>query len=109
MDSRDRPRDRPALRMTPRLDQLPRTPESHFRLHFYEAILHLRDQLPAPSEDNGLAFLRGYYEPLEAIGFGAGQADVGRRWRALLGGWETDASGHLPLRALRETCALSPL
>ena len=52
-----------------RLDELPRTPSSHFRLHVYAAILGLRSRLPTPDEQNGLGFIAGYYRELDLSGF----------------------------------------
>jgi hypothetical protein len=90
-----------------RLDELPRTAASHFRLHVYAAILGLRARLPAPDEHNGLGFLSGYYGELDLAGFPAPGPDAERRWTELLEAWEGDAP--LPLRRLRDGQALDDL
>jgi hypothetical protein len=86
------------------LDELPRTPLNHFRLHVYAAVLALRDRLPAPDEENGLGFLTGYYEQLDAAG-----SQPGAWWWSRVSTWEVEARGHLPLRALRDAHGLGPL
>jgi hypothetical protein len=85
------------------LDELERTAANHFRLHVYGAVAGLCEHLPTPADDNGLAFLRGYYDELEL-------SDVDRaRWWERVRAWEPDRRTHLPLRALRESCELDPL
>ena len=91
------------------IDTLPRTAAEHFRLHVYAAVLALRGRLPEPGDDNGLAFLRGYYDELAAAGFTQSAPDDATRWWELVDAWERDASVHLPLRALREAYALEPI
>lgn len=89
--------------------QQSRNPESHFKLHWFGAILHLRGLLPTPDGENGLGFLNGYYEELDAFGFQASGASAEARWERLLAAWESSAATHLPLRALRQSCALDGL
>lgn len=91
------------------LDQLPRTPADHFRLHVYGAVLALRARLPPPDDENGLRFLQGYYEELARAGFAEPGPDDGERWHALVTGWEQSAFGRLPLRSLRDVVGLDPL
>jgi energy-coupling factor transporter ATP-binding protein EcfA2 len=91
------------------LSELPPTPESHFRLHVYAAILRLRGQIPPPDEHNGLGFMSGYFAELDAAGFATASEDAQRRWDALVATWEAGAPGHLPLRALRHACGLDAL
>ena len=91
------------------IDALPRTAESHFRLHIYGAVLHLRARLPEPDDDNGLGFLLGYYEALDAAGFATPGPQADARWRAAVQKWEASAPGHLPLRALRQSSGLDDL
>ena len=92
------------------IDTLPRTAAEHFRLHVYAAVLALRGRLPEPGDDNGLAFLRGYYDELAAAGFAAARArTTPRAGGSSCDAWERDASVHLPLRALREAYALEPI
>ena len=86
------------------LDELPRTPANHFRLHVYAAVLALRGRLPAPDEDNGLAFLTGYYDELDA----AEPQEPGSWWTSI-GTWERAAREQLPLRLLRDAYGLDPL
>ena len=90
-----------------RLDELPRTAESHFRLHVYAAVLGLRARLPAPDDQNGLGFLAGYYRELDLAGFAAPGPDAERRWADRLEAWEDDAA--LPLRRLRDSHGLDHL
>jgi len=90
-------------------DELPLTPETHFRLHVYGAVLRLRARLPAPDGENGLGFLLGYYGELDAAGFAAAGPLADTRWHALIAGWEARVTAHLPLRALREACGLDDL
>jgi len=71
------------------IDDLPRTPENHFRLHVLGAVSELSARLPEPSGDNGLEFLRGYLEQIDATD-----------WAERVSRWERDAQEHLPLRAL---------
>ena len=106
LDSRGRALRRPPLRMSAgrRIDELPRTPATHFRLHVYGAVLALRERLPPPDEENGLGFLAGYYEELDEAG-----PQEPASWWARLDAWEREARGHLPLRALREAYGLDPL
>ena len=92
--------------MSPRrhIDELPRTPANHFRLHAYAAVVALRDRLPEADERNGLGFLTGYYEQLDAAG-----SQERELWWAQVHAWERDASGHLPLRELRDAYGLDPI
>ncbi|HEX4526265.1 MAG TPA: ATP-binding protein [Gaiellaceae bacterium] len=90
---------------TPRhVDDLPRTPANHFRLHAYAAVLALRELLPAADERNGLEFLAGYYEQLDVAGLQEGPG-----WWKGVHEWELDAQTHLPLRALRIAYELDPI
>ena len=90
-------------------NQQQRTPESHFGLHWFGAILYLRGLLPGPELADGLRFLDGYYAELDAFGFEDGGAPAQARWQRLLSTWEAGARCHLPLRALRERCGLDGL
>jgi hypothetical protein len=73
------------------IDDLPRTPENHFRLHVLGAVLALRAHLPEPDDQNGLRFLSGYLD--QAVG-------DEHTWAELIAAWERTATDHLPLRAL---------
>jgi ATPase family associated with various cellular activities (AAA) len=86
------------------LDELPRTAANHFRLHVYAALGVLRDRLPEPDDGNGLGFLAGYYEQLDA----AGPHEHAAWWRRV-DAWERTARTHLPLRSLRDAYELDPL
>ncbi len=81
-----------------------RTPESHFRLHWFGAILYLRGLLPGRRVDDGLAVLDGYYDELDAFGFEDGAAPAASPLGAPARRWEAARPRHLPLRALRERC-----
>ncbi len=91
------------------ISELPRNPAGHFQLHVYAAVIRLRARLPVPSDENGLAFLSGYYEQLAEAGFGTPAPDEDARWWKLVRAWEPDAAVHLPLRALRDAGGLDPL
>jgi len=95
--------------MSRTFDHLPRTAESHFRLHVFGAVLQLRAHLPAPDRENGLGFLTGYYRELDGAGFAAAGSPADARWRQLVASWEALIPGHLPLRALRRSCGLDGL
>jgi hypothetical protein len=96
--------------MTTRLADVAATPREHFKLHFYGAVLRLRERLlaaPPPADDlRTLAFLGGYFEELDRIGFAVGEA---AGWADEVEAWERRAPGHLPLRALRAAADLDPL
>ena len=74
--------------------ELPVTPVEHFRLHFYGAVLRLRERL-ADLPANAFPFLAGYEDELMA----AGAVDAAT-WSAELARWEEDATMRLPLREL---------
>ena len=86
------------------MDELPRTPTSHFRLHVYAAVGLLRERLPPPDDQNGLGFLTGYYEQLDA----AGPCELSSWWQRVHD-WERSARGRLPLRDLRDVYKLDPV
>ncbi|MDX6475107.1 MAG: hypothetical protein QOH95_618, partial [Gaiellaceae bacterium] len=74
--------------------ELAHTPAEHFKLHFYGAVLHLRERLRDVSPD-AFPFLAGYDDELAA----SGAADAAR-WVSDLGRWEERATERLPLRDL---------
>jgi hypothetical protein len=92
-----------------RIDDLPRTAATHFRLHVYAAVLALRARLPAPDGHNGLGFLTGYYRELDVAGFEAPGPEAERRWDERLRAWERGAGTTLPLRLLRDGHGLDTL
>jgi ATPase family associated with various cellular activities (AAA) len=90
-------------------DDLPRTPATHFQLHAYGAVLHLRSLLPTPDDENGLEFLSGYYAQLGAGGFVRPDPGEQTRWWAAVEDWERRIDGHLPLRALKQAYDLDAI
>jgi hypothetical protein len=85
-------------------DELRRTPANHFRLHAYGAVLALRALVSEPDVDDGLAFLAGYYEQLDELG-----PSESASWWARVLAWESEATSHLPLQAMRAAYGLNPL
>jgi ATPase family associated with various cellular activities (AAA) len=79
--------------------ELAHTPESHFTLSFYGAVLHLRERLPDLGRD-AFPFLAGYDEELVA-----GGATDAAGWAAGVEAWEGRSPTELPLRRL----GISPL
>lgn len=92
--------------------ELSLTPAQHFRLYYYAAILHLLEHVAQSSQDwdevfKQFPFLIGYHQELAAHGLdGVSLADASARWSAALLAQEEATTGHLPLRALRETASL---
>jgi hypothetical protein len=90
----------------------PRTPGAHFRLYFFASVSHVLHQLrkTLPTQEELLTqypFLSGYAQ--ELANHEPNDPDLGKVaawWEKTLSSWETSAHEHLPLRALRETCAL---
>ncbi len=99
--------------MTPNpFDNLPHTPEAHFKLYFYTALLHVLEQVMPAFESPEAAFERfpflvGYHNELADQGL-AGRAfdEAASWWRDRLYAWEGSATTHLPLCALRENAGL---
>jgi hypothetical protein len=92
-----------------RIDHLPRGPSEHFKLHFYAAVEHLLERLTDAFNSTAAAvehfpFLAGYRDEIQ---FASENNCALEQWRDVLARWEASASGHLPLRALRESAALS--
>jgi hypothetical protein len=91
---------------------LPPTPAEHFKLYFYAAVLHVMahaSQAFGSSEATfaQFPFLVGYSNELAQRGLDRLGGDAAAIWwRDALFAWEGTASGHLPLRALRETAGL---
>jgi len=88
-------------------DDLPRTPNHHFRLHYFASVSHVIGQVVATFPTAKVAFeefpfLIGYREELARRGT-VGDAAW---WRDAIHAWELMATGHLPLRALREAAGL---
>lgn len=91
---------------------LPRTPESHFKLYFYAAVLRLLERLISTSVSaeevfERFPFLAGYNNELAENGLeGISRDEAANRWRDALYAWEGSVSTRLPLRALREGAGL---
>jgi hypothetical protein len=89
-------------------DYLPRVPAQHFNLYFYAATLFTIMQAIDVVGDLDAAFeqfpfLTEYFNELAVNGLdGISFGDAPALWFAALRDWEASASGHLPLRALRE-------
>ncbi|HEX6761924.1 MAG TPA: ATP-binding protein [Gaiellaceae bacterium] len=79
------------------VDALPHTPEAHFRLQFFGAVLALRERLPIDLQDAGF--------------LGAYAAEAGARssaeWDAAVTAWAA-AAPHLPLVRLAADAGLDP-
>ncbi len=87
---------------------LPRTPETHFKLWLYATILHLlREVTQAFGSWDAVCgqfpFLRGYFDELAAHGLAElGSTSSTAWWCEAVYAWEREIPGHLPLRALRD-------
>ncbi len=96
--------------MTGRLADLPHTPGEHFKLHFFRAILQLRERLlearPPDEHATGIGFLDAYFAQLGRVGHADARPGAQGAWDADLLAWERATPGHLPLRALREAAGL---
>ena len=86
--------------MHPALLAFPHTPEEHFRLLFYGAVLELREA--APDAVDRLPFLGGYYAQVDDIF----DSDADAWWRAIEE-WERVTAAALPLCALRAAAGLT--
>jgi hypothetical protein len=71
----------------------------HFKLHFFGAVLALRERLRGTVAD--LEFLRDYDEELES-----GGVQTAEEWFACITEWERECPHRLPIRALREAAGL---
>src|ERR1044072_1519466 len=84
----------------------------HFKIYFYatmarvlEQVVESFDSLEAACEE--FPFLAGYYTELVHYGMETCATIESTAWQAALRTWESRATMHLPLRALRETAALN--
>ena len=90
----------------------PPTPTEHFRLYFFAAVQHLLDQAALSFGSRAAAleqfpFLSGYQDEVAGLGLeGLTAVEALTWWRDALRAWEATATGHLPLRALREAGGL---
>jgi hypothetical protein len=92
---------------------LPLTPEAHFKIHFFGAVLGLIEQISAgvgsfAEAAQRFPFLAGYHNELARRLAGLSSAEAQARWQASLAVWEQSARLHLPLRALREALGVEP-
>jgi hypothetical protein len=99
------PRPEPARFDPPRFD-LPATPAGHFKLYLFATIFHIVEQAAAASDSaeallEQFPFLAGYLDELPV------PAERGPAfWPDALAAFEAGATGHLPLRALRDAAGL---
>jgi hypothetical protein len=87
------------------------TAANHFRLHFFGAVLVCIEHAAECAETFEAAlerfpFLISYNNELARRLAGLSSQEAFARWCSELALWETRASGHLPLRALREMLGL---
>ena len=93
-------------------NDLPPTPGEHFKMFFYAAVLNLLHHVTRVFDSQAAAFeqfpfLAGYNNELAHSGLaGANSAEALSWWLDSLRDWEAKASGHLPLRAVREAARL---
>jgi hypothetical protein len=100
-------------------DGLPHSPETHFKLYFYAALLHIlaRLETPAPAEGDPrppeqvlfeqFPFLGGYNDELAAFGLSGLTIDEAcAGWQAATEAWEQAAPRPLPISALRQAAGL---
>jgi hypothetical protein len=91
---------------------IPAAPLAHLKLYCYAAVLRILDQLARTCGTLEAAiaqfsFLANYCQELGALGLAvAGEEMALDWWLRALHGWEAAATGHLPLRALREAAGL---
>ncbi|MEV5409787.1 ATP-binding protein [Thermopolyspora sp. NPDC052614] len=86
--------------MTSPFTRRPHSASEHFRLHFYGAVLYLRERLAAVAPEQ-VALLGPYLDELDAAGCG-GRAE----WAAGLADWEAKSPVRLPLAALGDTAGI---
>lgn len=91
---------------------LPRDPETHFRLCLYSAVLRVVARAVAAHGSFEAAFaaypfLAGYSNQLADHGLGGMSIEhAPARWHQAVRSWEEEYSAHLPMRALRESLGL---
>ncbi|HEX5706946.1 MAG TPA: ATP-binding protein [Pyrinomonadaceae bacterium] len=89
------------------------TPEQHFKLYFYAAVLRLIEQVAVLHESweevlRQFPFIGGYAQEVARHGAeGMTFAEAAASWRDSLREWESAAEEHLPLRALAAAAELS--
>jgi hypothetical protein len=91
---------------------LAHTPQQHFALYFYAALLRVIEQTTlhfgsAAAVHERFPFLSGYFNEIAAAGLDDGSfAQASERWHAAIAGWERSAPCRLPLAALRDAAGL---
>jgi len=93
--------------------QFPHSPEEHFRLHFFGAVLVCMEHAVASGDSfeavlKRFPFLTGYNNELAQLLEGVSSEVAFGRWCTALGRWEEQTQVHLPLKALRELLGISP-
>jgi hypothetical protein len=93
---------------------LAHTPQQHFALYFYAALLRVIEQTTlhfgsAATAHERFPFLSGYFNEIAAAGLDDTSFDVAaQRWQTSIEAWEGHASIRLPLAALRDAAGLRP-
>lgn len=92
--------------------ELPATPEQHFRLCFFGTVLGLLHVAATCAESldqvvERFPFLASYLNPLAEQLDGVAVGEAMDLWWSAVRDWETGAQSHLPLRALREAAGVS--
>ena len=93
-------------------DELPRTPAAHFKLYFFATVSRVLAQVAETYGERAAAveqfpFLSAYEEQLEShTPDEADGAKLDLWWQSAIAAWERGAKERLPLRLLREACAL---
>jgi hypothetical protein len=88
------------------------TPEQHFKLYFYAAVMHLIEHVACLFESweeiaKQFPFLEGYSQEIARHGaHGMTFELAASSWRDSLVAWEAGTDAHLPLRALSEAAGL---
>src|SRR5690242_13276762 len=103
----------PMLRASlPPISELPPTPNSHFALWFYAAVLDVIASIVRVegSQESAVArfpFLGAYCAEIAGAGAVIKEADdASMRWQKAVAEWESGAAAHLPLRAVRAAAGL---
>ncbi len=105
----DRSRLPPLAR--PLFEGLAHTPQQHFTLYFYAALLRVTAQASlhfgsAEAANERFPFLAGYLDEMAACGLaGVSFGDAHVHWRDAIDAWERAAHCRLPLAALRAAAA----
>jgi hypothetical protein len=93
---------------------LAHTPQQHFALHFYAALLRVIEQATlhfggAAAAHERFPFLAGYFGEIAAAGLDDSSfALASKRWATAVEVWERAAAVRLPLAAVRTAAGLRP-